>query len=52
MKQFFTKRPWILVVIAFLILIGAWSAFISIAIRNQPEKVPLETAIESENARD
>ena len=43
MKEFFTKRPWILVVFAFIILIGAWSTFFYIAVNNQPEKIPLET---------
>jgi hypothetical protein len=33
------KRPWILVVLAFLLLIGAWTALITIAVNHAPEKV-------------
>ena len=36
------KRPWLLIVAAFLILISAWTALITIAVRNQPKAVPLE----------
>lgn len=42
MKEFFTKRPWILVVVAFIVLISAWSIFFYIALNNQPEKIPLQ----------
>ena len=52
MKQFFTKRPWIWIVFAFVVLITAWSIFINIAINHQPEKVPLEFQPESGDARD
>lgn len=45
MKQFVAKRPWILVVVAFFVLISAWSVLISIALNNQPEKVPLQHEI-------
>lgn len=36
------KRPWLLIVAAFLILIGAWTILITIAVRNQPQAVPFE----------
>lgn len=57
MKKFFAKRPWIWVIIAFVILISAWSTFIRIALNNQPEQIPLEhaqkqAAAKPENARD
>ncbi|MEM1084420.1 MAG: hypothetical protein AAGI48_09865 [Verrucomicrobiota bacterium] len=34
-----TRRPWILVVIAFLLLIGAWSALITIAVKHSPQTI-------------
>jgi multidrug efflux pump subunit AcrB len=36
------KRPWLLIVAAFLVLIAGWAAFINLAVKNQPETVPLE----------
>lgn len=32
-------HPWIFVVLAFLLLIGAWSALITIAVKHAPEKI-------------
>ena len=40
------KRPWLLIVAAFLILIAGWTAFIKLAIKNQPPTVPLETTVD------
>ena len=37
-----TKRPWLLIVLAFVILISVWTAFIMLAVKNQPAKVPLQ----------
>ena len=42
MIQFFRKRPWIWIVVAFLILISAWVVLFKIAGKHRPEKVPLE----------
>jgi hypothetical protein len=36
----FAKRPWLLVVLAFLALIAAWAKTITIAERNRPVPVP------------
>lgn len=33
------RRPWLLVVLAFLLLITAWSALITIAVKHAPEKI-------------
>jgi hypothetical protein len=41
MKTFFRERPWLWVVVAFIVLFSAWTALFPIAIKNQPEKVPL-----------
>lgn len=38
----FRKRPWLLIVVAFVLLIGAWTSLILVASRNVPEVVPLE----------
>jgi len=35
------NRLWILVTLAFLALIAAWTALIIVANRNQPEPVPI-----------
>lgn len=37
------RHPWILIVVGFALLIAAWTVFILIAVRNQPESVPLES---------
>ena len=36
------KRPWLLIVFAFLLLIGAWAALITIAIKHAPEQIEIE----------
>ena len=38
----FTRHPWIFVVLAFALVIGAWATVITIANKNRPAKVPLE----------
>ncbi|GEP43374.1 hypothetical protein [Brevifollis gellanilyticus] len=35
------SRPWLWVVLAFLVLLSAWSTLFYIAYHNQPESVPL-----------
>lgn len=39
----FRKRPWLLIVVAFVLLIGAWTTLILVASRHIPEVIPLET---------
>lgn len=41
MKNYLRERPWIWVVIAFVLLFSAWTTLFTIALKNQPEKVPL-----------
>ncbi len=43
------KRPWLLIVAAFVVLIISWAFLLKIAISTQPESVPLKTRF-SENA--
>jgi hypothetical protein len=37
----FTRRPWLFVVMAFALLIAAWAAMVTIAVKNGQEKVPV-----------
>ncbi len=41
MPRLLAERPWLLVVLAFLLLAGAWAALIVIAKRNEPDAIPL-----------
>ena len=54
MITFLKQRPWIWVLIAFVVLFTAWGSFFAIAIKNQPEKIPLEhlSPKSSEDAED
>ena len=36
-----TFRPWVFLVIAFMLLITAWSTLIVIAIRHSPERISI-----------
>ncbi len=42
------RHPWFPFVLAFFLLIGAWSSMIVIALKNRVEEVPLEHARQSE----
>lgn len=37
--NFLNRHPWLYVVLAFLVLIGAWSALVTITLKNQPEVI-------------
>ncbi len=37
------KRPWLWIVLAFVVLITAWVFLLRLAIQTQPESVPLQT---------
>ncbi len=39
---YFARRPWLWVVLAFVMLLSAWSVLFYIALNNQPEIVPLK----------
>ncbi len=36
------RRPWLLIVLAFLLLIGAWSALITIAVKHAPQQIEIK----------
>jgi hypothetical protein len=42
MIQALKERPWLFVVLAFMLLIGAWTTMIVLAVNHQPEAIPLE----------
>lgn len=42
MITFLKQRPWIWIWVAFAALFTAWGTFFAIAMKNQPEKIPLE----------
>lgn len=37
--EFFAKHPWLYVVLAFALLISAWSALITIAAKHSPQVI-------------
>jgi hypothetical protein len=39
MSEFMSRNPWIYVVLAFVLLIGAWSTLISIAAKHSPQVI-------------
>ena len=41
MMDLIRKKPWLWIVLAFVLLIAAWTVLISIAVNNQPEKIPV-----------
>jgi hypothetical protein len=40
--SFIYHNPWIYIVMAFLLLIGAWSALITIAVKHTPQQVEVK----------
>jgi hypothetical protein len=38
-SSFLNRHPWIYVVLAFVLLITAWSALITLAVKNSPETI-------------
>ncbi len=42
---FIASRPWLWVVLAFVVLLSAWGTLFYIALNNQPEVVPLKHLI-------
>jgi hypothetical protein len=45
------QKPWILIWIGFFILISVWTIFMVLALRNQPERLPLTDAPAQETSR-
>lgn len=38
------NKPWIVIVLLFAFMLVAWSFFITLAVKNQPEEVPLKSS--------
>ena len=38
-NAFISRNPWLYVVLAFVLLLGAWSALISVAVKISPQQV-------------
>jgi hypothetical protein len=36
---FFVRHPWLFVVFAFLLLLGAWSTLITVALKHAPQRI-------------
>lgn len=43
MITFLSKRPWLLIVLAFALLIGGWVFLLKLAAENRPQSVPIES---------
>ncbi|HSI64541.1 MAG TPA: hypothetical protein VLE43_15540 [Candidatus Saccharimonadia bacterium] len=41
MKNYLAQRPWIWIVVTFVVLIAALASLVTTAVRNMPETVPL-----------
>lgn len=39
MKEAILKRPWLVIVAVFIVLIGAWTALIVVAVKNEPTPI-------------
>ena len=41
MRTYLNNNPWIYVVLAFVVLITAWSTLITIAVKHSPQKIEI-----------
>lgn len=39
-----TGKPWIWIIVVFIVLIAFWSAVVTVAVRNVPQNVPLSSS--------
>lgn len=46
MKAYLAARPWIWIVVTFVVLIAALASFVTTAVQNMPETVPLRGGLE------
>jgi hypothetical protein len=40
--QFIYRNPWVYIVLAFLVLFGAWSVLITLAVKNSPQRIEVK----------
>ncbi|MEO7100689.1 MAG: hypothetical protein ABI162_15110 [Luteolibacter sp.] len=41
-NAFVSRNPWLYVVFAFVVLLGAWSALISVAVKYSPQQIEVK----------
>ncbi len=41
-SEFVFRNPWIYIVLAFVVLLAAWSTLISIAVKHTPERIEVQ----------
>jgi Na+-transporting methylmalonyl-CoA/oxaloacetate decarboxylase gamma subunit len=41
-SEFVSRNPWLYIVFAFLLLLAAWSALISVAVKYSPEQIEIK----------
>ncbi len=41
-SEFIYRNPWIYIVLAFVLLLGAWSTLISIAVKHTPQQIEVQ----------
>jgi len=41
---FFVRHPWLFVVFAFALLLGAWSTLITIALKHAPQRIEVSSS--------
>ena len=39
---FFLRHPWLFVLLAFALLIGAWTTLITVAVKNAPQAIEVQ----------
>lgn len=44
MNSLLSRHPWLCIVLAFALLLGAWSTLIAIALKHQPRVIETTTA--------
>ena len=42
LTEFVSRHPWLYVVLAFLVLLSAWSALISVAVKFAPQQIEVK----------
>lgn len=40
--QFIYQNPWVYIVLAFIVLLSAWSALISVAVKHSPQQIEVK----------
>jgi uncharacterized membrane protein len=46
MKKYLAERPWIWVVVSFVVFVAVLASFVTMAVQNMPETVPLTGGVQ------